>query len=86
MNTVLATTPVNARLFFKRDPMYLRQLIESAGISQREAARRTGVPRSRFKQYLYSPDHPGYVEAPYVVQVALEQLVRAEATAQPTAP
>lgn len=51
------------------DPDYLRALLEAAGLSQRECARRLGVAERQFRQYL-----TGKTAAPYVVQYALESL------------
>lgn len=52
------------------DPAYLRGLIERAGLSQREAARRIGVSERIMRYYLADSGTP----APYPVQYALEQL------------
>lgn len=56
-------------------PEYLRALIDSAGLSQRETARRIGVSERMMRYYLAaeSADHR---PAPYVVQFALESLPR----------
>lgn len=54
------------------DPAYLRELIERAGLSQREAARRIGVSE-RMMRYYVSGD-PNAPRAPYPVQYALENL------------
>ena len=52
-------------------PEYLRALIEQAGLSQREAARRIGISERVMRYYLAdSCDRP----APYPVQYALENL------------
>ena len=55
-------------------PEYIRALIEQAGLSQREAARRIGVSE-RMMRYYVSTDPASYRSAPYSVQYALEQLV-----------
>lgn len=57
------------------DPRYLRGLLESAGLSQREAARRIAVSERMMRYYLAdeSADHK---PAPYLVQYALEQLAK----------
>ena len=49
-------------------PEYLRALLERAGVSQREAARRIGISERMMRYYL--ADRP----APYPVQFALEAL------------
>ena len=54
------------------DPAYLRGLIERAGLSQREAARRIGVSERVMRYYLADP--PVGKPAPYPVQYALERL------------
>ena len=51
------------------DPAYLRELLERAGLSQREAARRIGISERVMRYYL-----SGEREAPYPVQYALESL------------
>lgn len=56
-------------------PRYLRLLIEQAGISQREAARRVGVSERMMRYYL-SGVAQTFRPAPYPVQYALEQLCR----------
>lgn len=55
-------------------PEYLRALLDQAGVSQREAARRIGVSERMMRYYLAdeSADHR---PAPYVVQYALESLL-----------
>lgn len=50
-------------------PEYLRALLERAGLSQREAARRIGISERVMRYYL-----AGEREAPYPVQYALEGL------------
>lgn len=50
-------------------PDYLRGLLESADLSQREAARRIGISERVMRYYL-----AGEREAPYPVQFALEAL------------
>lgn len=54
-------------------PEYLRALLDRAGVSQREAARRIGISERMMRYYLASAaaDHR---PAPYVVQYALEGL------------
>lgn len=57
-------------------PEYLRALLERAGLSQREAARRIGVSERMMRYYL-APQSADYRPAPYVVQFALESLAPA---------
>jgi len=52
-------------------PEYLRALIERAGVSQQEAARRLGISARMMRYYLADADNR---PAPYPVQYALEQL------------
>ena len=54
-------------------PRYLRGLIEAAGLTQREAARRVGVSERMMRYYLSDVE---FRPAPYPVQYALEQLCR----------
>lgn len=54
-------------------PDYLRALLDRAGLSQREAARRIGVSE-RVMRYYLAPEAADYRPAPYVVQFALESL------------
>lgn len=64
------------------DPEYLLQLLETAGLSQSEAARRLGVSDRTMRRYLAEParrdgskgEVQERVECPYVIQYALEQL------------
>ncbi|GHH61146.1 winged helix-turn-helix transcriptional regulator [[Pseudomonas] boreopolis] len=55
-------------------PEYLRALIESAGISQREAARRIGISERLLRYYVTDPAAGEHRVAPYPVQFALESL------------
>ena len=57
------------------DPRYLRGLIEAAGLTQREAARRVGVSERMMRYYLTDAESAGYRPAPYPVQFAIEHLV-----------
>lgn len=52
-------------------PEYLRALIEQAGLSQRDAARRIGISERVMRYYLSDADERA---APYPVQFALECL------------
>ena len=54
------------------DPAYLRDLIDRAGLSQREAARRIGITDRMMRYYL--ADDEASPRAPYVVQYAIENL------------
>lgn len=56
------------------DPAYLLELLERAGLSQREAARLIGITDRMLRYYL--SDDPAAARAPYPVQFALEQLAR----------
>lgn len=53
------------------DPAYLRGLLNRAGISQREAARRLGISDRMMRYYL--SEQAGKA-APYSVQFALESM------------
>lgn len=55
-------------------PEYLRALLQRAGMSQREAARRIGISDRVLRYYLLPTDAPTYRPAPYPVQYALERL------------
>lgn len=57
------------------DPAYLRGLIDRAGISQREAARRLGISPRMMRQYL-AIGVTTAAPAPYLVQFGLESLAR----------
>jgi transcriptional regulator with XRE-family HTH domain len=54
-------------------PEYLRALLDQAGLSQREAARRIGISERMMRYYLADADNR---PAPYVVQYALESLAK----------
>jgi transcriptional regulator with XRE-family HTH domain len=62
----------DARLHWNTNPAYLRGLIESAGISQREAARRLGISDRALRYYL-----AGKESIPYPSQFCLESLAEA---------
>lgn len=56
-------------------PEYLRALIAQAGLSQRAAAERIGIPERSMRYYLAEPGSTlRWAAAPYPVQYALEQL------------
>lgn len=58
-------------------PEYLRALLDQAGVSQREAARRLGVSERMMRYYVASGAE--HRQAPYPVQFALEAMAaRAE--------
>ena len=63
----------NARLYNK-DALYLRQLIETAGLTQHKAALLVGVPERTMRDYL-NPKKENSV-APYAVQFCLECLAK----------
>lgn len=52
----------------------MRGLIEKAGISQREAARRLGIAERAMRCYLADRSTKSALPAPYIVQFALEHL------------
>ena len=58
--------------FYNKDPMYLRELIESAGLTQRKAALLVGVPERTMRDYL-NPKKENSI-APYSVQFCLQCL------------
>jgi hypothetical protein len=55
-------------------PSYLRGLIATSGLSQKEAAQRIGIDERAMRRYLASRDAAYWLDAPYPVQYALEQL------------
>ena len=57
---------------YNPDSEYLRSLINRAGLTQRGAARLSGVPERTMRDYLNS--NKGGSVAPYTVQFALECL------------
>ncbi|QEE24570.1 helix-turn-helix transcriptional regulator [Rhodanobacter glycinis] len=57
-------------------PEYLRALLDQAGVSQREAARRIGISERLLRYYLAPETAADRRVAPYPVQYALEQLAR----------
>lgn len=56
------------------DPIYLRGLIERAGVSQRQAAALLGVSDRMMRYYLADEGSEQHRTAPYLVQYALEGL------------
>lgn len=58
----------------KPSPVYLRELLAKAGISQRKAAELLGMSAAGLQNYIRDPADPKYRPAPYVVQYALEAL------------
>lgn len=57
-------------------PDYLRALLDKAGVSQREAARRIGISERLMRYYLAPESAKDRRVAPYPVQFALESLPR----------
>ena len=60
----------DARLYWSADPAYLYGLIDAAGLSQAETARRCGITARTLRNYL-----SGYNPIPYTVQYCVEGLV-----------
>lgn len=60
----------------RHDPRseYLRALLDQAGVTQREAARRIGISERLMRYYLASESIADRRVAPYPVQYALEML------------
>lgn len=63
---------IDARTRHRPDPAYLRELLERAGVSQREAARALGIGDRQMRAYLRLPTPE--IVCPYPVQVCLEIL------------
>ena len=59
---------------YKKDALYLRELIKEAGLTQRGAALLIGVPERTMRDYLKVGSTKSV--APYTVQFALECLVK----------
>lgn len=59
-------------------PDYLRALLDQAGLSQREAARRIGISERVMRYYVAATSSGDYRPAPYPVQYALERLAEGE--------
>lgn len=55
-------------------PDYLRALLDQAGLTQREAARRIGISERLMRYYLAPESEEDRRVAPYPVQYALECL------------
>jgi predicted DNA-binding protein (UPF0251 family) len=62
----------NAALYHDPSAAYLRSLIERTGLSQNAAARQLGISDRSMRYYLSETDRSN--PAPYIVQVALEEL------------
>ena len=62
--------------YYDPDPLYLRALIDRAGLSQRRAARVIGISERVMRYYLSDPASGNYRPAPYPVQYAIEALSR----------
>lgn len=58
------------------DPAYIRSLIESAGITQLEAAQRIGKPVATVRRWLFDRQNKHALVCPYSAQYVLEQLAR----------
>lgn len=56
------------------DPAYLRDLLDQAGVSQRQAANLLGVSDRMMRYYLADEGSDQHRKAPYTVQFALEAL------------
>jgi len=61
------------------DPVYLRGLLEQAGLIRSQAARLIGMSRPGFNNYLRDVSDPRYRAADYRVQFALECLADPQA-------
>lgn len=57
-------------------PHYLRGMLEQAGISQIQAAALLGMSDRVIRYYLSDTTSPSHRPAPYVVQFAIECLVK----------
>lgn len=60
----------DARLYHSADPAYLYGLIDAAGLTQVETARRCGITARTLRNYL-----SGYNNIPYAIQYTVEGLV-----------
>lgn len=56
------------------DPRYLHELLERAGLNQREAAELIGISDRAMRKYLSEVAVKSHTDAPYTVQFALEYL------------
>lgn len=56
------------------DPVYLRELLDDAGVSQRKAAALLGISERVMRYYLSDHASGTYRPAPYTVQFCLEAL------------
>lgn len=56
------------------DPRYLRGLLESAGVTQRQSAQLLGISDRMMRYYLADEGSDQHRAAPYPVQFALECL------------
>jgi DNA-binding XRE family transcriptional regulator len=62
-------------IYHNPDPLYLRELLQRAGVTQTEAARALGISPRAMRSYLStSADPKSRQAAPYCVQYALEAL------------
>lgn len=62
------------------DPVYLRGLLERAGLIRSQAARLLGMSRTGFNNYLRDESDPLYRAADYRTQFALECLAEPQAS------
>lgn len=60
------------------DPAYLRGLLDTAGITQRQAAQLMGITDRAMRYYLSDEASATFRPAPYPVQFALECLASSE--------
>lgn len=51
---------------------HIRALVEQIGLSQRAIAKRLGIHEATFRKYLMGPACRSRLDAPYLVQFALE--------------
>jgi transcriptional regulator with XRE-family HTH domain len=76
----------NAPLRHHPDPTYLRWLIASTGLTQREVAQRIGCSGRLLRYYLTATTHPTHRPMPYPEQYTLEGLVAPSVVARLRAP
>ncbi|WP_427551939.1 helix-turn-helix domain-containing protein (plasmid) [Methylomonas sp. MS20] len=58
------------------DPVYLRELIARAGLTQRKTAELIGISDRMIRKYLANRESASALEAPYTVQFCLECLAQ----------
>lgn len=64
--------------FHKPDPHYIKSLMRKIGMTQKGIARRLGITPRVLRYYTQDTSAADRRECPYLVQYALEQLVREE--------